>query len=64
MQRINERIEQGGLDLDSRIKNVIGNYLSLNNINNDYVRMGNNPTTSTDLKSQTGKVVDIAVEMT
>ena len=64
LQRINERIEQGGLDLDSRIKNVIGNYLSLNSINNDYVRMGNNPTTSTDLKSQTGKAVDIAVEMT
>ena len=50
--------------MDSRIKNVIGNYLSLNSINNDYVRMGNNPTTSTDLKSQTGKAVDIAVEMT
>ena len=64
LQRINERIEQGGLDLDSRIKNVIGNYLSLNNINNDYVRMGNNPTTSKDLNNQTGKVVDIAVEMT
>jgi hypothetical protein len=64
LQRINERIEQGGLDLDSRIKNVIGNYLSLNNINNDYVRMKNNPTSSKDLNNQTGKVVDIAVEMT
>ncbi len=64
IERINERISQGGLDLDSRIKNVIGNYFSLNKINNDYTRMQNNPTSSIDLQNQKGKVVDIAVEMT
>ena len=63
IQRINERIEQGRLDLDSRIKNVIGNYLSLNNINNDYIRMSNNSTSTKDLNNQKGKVVDISAEM-
>ena len=58
VQRINERIEEGGLDLDSRIKNVIGNYFSLNQINNDYTRMKNN----NDFNNQKGKVVDIAIE--
>ena len=64
IERINERIISGGLDLDSRIKNVIGNYFSLSKINNDYVKMKNNPTSSTDLQNQKGKVVDISVEMT
>ena len=64
IQRINERIVSGGLDLDSRIKNVIGNLFSLSKINNDYVRMKNNPTSSTELQNQKGKVVDISVEMT
>ena len=63
IERINERIEHGGLDLDSRIKNVIGNYFSLNKLNNDYVKMKNNPSSSNDLQNQKGKVVDIAVEM-
>ena len=62
MERINERIVQGGLDLDSRIKNVIGNYFSLSKINNDYVRMTNNPTNSNDLQNSKGQVVDIDVE--
>ena len=62
IERINERIVQGGLDLDSRIKNVIGNYFSLNKINNDYVRMSNNPTNSKDLASSKGQVVDIDVQ--
>ena len=64
IERINERFISGGLDLDSRIKNFIGNYLSLSKINNDYVKMKNNPTSSTDLQNQKGKVVDISVEMT
>ena len=64
IQRINERIVQGGLDLDSRIKNVIGKYYSLNEVNNDYVRMKNNPSSSNDINNQKGKVVDISVEMT
>ena len=64
IERINERIVSGGLDLDSRIKNVIGNYFSLSKINNDYIKMKNNPTSSTDLQNQKGKVVDISVEMT
>ena len=50
------------LDLDSRIKNVIGNYFSLNKINNDYVRMSNNPTNSQDLSGTKGQVVDIDVQ--
>ena len=62
IERINERIVQGGLDLDSRIKNVIGNYFSLNKINNDYVRMSNNPTNSQDLSGTKGQVVDIDVQ--
>ena len=62
IERINERIVQGGLDLDSRIKNVIGNYFSLNKINNDYVRMSNNPTNSKDLAGTKGQVVDIDVQ--
>ena len=62
IERINERIVQGGLDLDSRIKNVIGNYFSLSKINNDYVRMTNNPTNSNDLQNSKGQVVDIDVE--
>jgi hypothetical protein len=62
IERINERIVKGGLDLDSRIKNVIGNYFSLNKINNDYVRMANNPTNSKDLATSKGQVVDIDVE--
>jgi len=62
IERINERIVSGGLDLDTRIKNVIGNYFSLSKINNDYVRMKNNPTSSVDLQNQKGKVVDISVE--
>ena len=62
IERINERIVQGGLDLDSRIKNVIGNYFSLSKINNDYVRMTNNPTNSNDLQNSRGQVVDIDVE--
>ena len=64
IERIDERIESGGLDLDSRIKNVIGNYLSLNKIKNDYTRMKNNPSSEMELRNQKGKVVDIAVEMT
>ena len=64
IERINEKIVEGGLDLDSRIKNTIGNIFSLNTINNDYVKMKNNPSTAKDLQNQTGKVVDIAVEMT
>jgi hypothetical protein len=64
IEKINEKIVQGGLDLDSRIKNVIGNIFSLNKLNNDYVKMKNNPSTSQDLQNQKGKVVDIAVEMT
>ena len=64
IERINERIEQGGLDLDSRVKNVVGNYFNLNKISNDYIRMKNNPSSETDLKNQKGKVVDIAVETT
>ena len=64
IERINERITEGNLDLDSRIKNVIGNYFSLSKISNDYTRMQNNPTSASDLRNQTGKVVDIAVEMT
>jgi hypothetical protein len=64
IEKINEKIVQGGLDLDSRIKNVIGNIFSLNKFNNDYVKMKNNPSTSQDLQNQKGKVVDIAVEMT
>ena len=62
IERINERIVQGGLDLDSRIKNVIGNYFSLSKINNDYVRMTNNPTNVKDLQNSKGQVVDIDVE--
>jgi hypothetical protein len=62
IERINERIVQGGLDLDTRIKNVIGNYFSLSKINNDYVRMTNNPTNPNDLQNSKGQVVDIDVE--
>lgn len=62
IERINEKIVQGGLDLDSRIKNVIGNYFSLNKINNDYVRMSNNPINSKDLAGSKGQVVDIDVQ--
>ena len=64
IQRINERISQGGLDLDTKIKNVIGKYYSLNKLDNDYVRMKNNPNSSSDLSNQKGKVVDISIEMT
>ena len=64
IERIDERIEKGGLDLDGRIKNVIGNYFSLNKINNDYIRMKNNPSSAMELQNQKGKVVDIAVETT
>ena len=64
IERINERISQGGLDLDSRIKNVINNYFSLNKVNNDYVQMKNNPSSLKELQNQKGKVVDISVEMT
>ena len=64
IERINERIEQGGLDLDSRVKSVVGNYFNLNKISNDYIRMKNNPSSETDLKNQKGKVVDIVVETT
>ena len=64
IERINERIEQGGFDLDNRVKSVVGNYFNLNKINNDYVRMKNNPSSETDLKNQKGKVVDISVETT
>ena len=64
IERINERVVQGGIDLDSRIKNVIGNYFSLNKLSNDYVKMKNNPSSATELKNQKGKVVDISVEMT
>lgn len=64
IERINERISQGGLDLDSRIKNVINNYFSLNKVNNDYVKMKNNPSSLRELQNQKGKVVDISVEMT
>ena len=62
VERINERIVQGGLDLDSRIKNVIGNYFSLSKISNDYVRMTNNPSNPNDLQNSKGQVVDIDVE--
>ena len=64
LERINERISQGGFDLDSRIKNIVSNYFSINQINNDYVKMKNNPSSLTELQNQRGKVVDIAVEMT
>ena len=62
IERINERIVSGGLDLDTRIKNVISNYFSLSKINNDYVRMSNNPTNANDLQNSKGQVVDIDVE--
>ena len=64
LDRINDRISQGGLDLDSRIKNIMSNYFSINKLNNDYVKMKNNPSSATELQNQKGKVVDIAVEMT
>ena len=62
IERINERIEQGGLDIETRIKSVIGNYFSLSKINNDYVRMTNNPSNPNDLQNSKGQVVDIDVE--
>ena len=62
IERINERIVSGGLNLDTRIKNVISNYFSLSKINNDYVRMSNNPTNANDLQNSKGQVVDIDVE--
>ena len=61
LQRIKEKIDQGGIDIDGRIKNIIGNYFSLTKMNNDYVRMQNNPSSFGDLSNQTGKVVDIAI---
>ena len=62
IERINERIVGGGLDLDTRIRNVISNYFSLSKISNDYVRMSNNPSNSNDLQNTKGQVVDIDVE--
>ena len=60
LQRIKEKIDQGGIDIDGRIKNIIGNYFSLTKVNNDYVRMQNNPTSSIELSNQTEKSVGIA----
>ena len=42
-RRINEGIYESGLDIDGRIKNIVGNYFSLHEINNDYIKMSNNP---------------------
>ena len=42
----------------------MSNYFSINKLNNDYVKMKNNPSSATELQNQKGKVVDIAVEMT
>ena len=41
---------------------MIGNYFSLSKINNDYVRMTNNPSNPNDLQNSKGQVVDIDVE--
>jgi hypothetical protein len=41
-RRINEGIYDSGLDIDGRIKNIVGNYFSLREINNDYIKMSNN----------------------
>ena len=61
LQRIKEKIDQGGIDIDGRIKNIIGNYFSLTTVNNDYTIMKNPKNSSIELSNQSGKVVDIAI---
>ena len=61
MERIREKIDKGGIDIDGRIKNIIGNYFSLTNLNNDYTIMKNKPSSYIELSNQRGKVVDIAI---
>ena len=58
-RRIDERINNGGLDLDSRIKNVVGNYFSLSELNNDYIKMNTNPSSANEPENQEKKVIEI-----
>ena len=54
-RRINEGIYDSGLDIDGKIKNIVGNYFSLREINNDYIKMSNNPS-SKDFEKEKEKI--------
>ena len=41
IQRINDRVSSGNIDIDSRIHNVINNYFALKNSSNDYKAFDN-----------------------
>ena len=36
LEKINDRVKSGSIDIDGRINNVINNYFALKNNNNDY----------------------------
>ena len=54
-RRINEGIYDSGLDIDGKIKNIVGNYFSLREINNDYIKMSNN-SSSRDFEKEKEKI--------
>ena len=53
LEKINERVNSGSIDVDSRINNVINNYFALKNTGNDYTAF--NPKNQT-IEMQEGKV--------
>ena len=56
LEKINERVNSGSIDVDSRINNVINNYFALKNTGNDYTAF--NPKNTT-IEMQEGKVSTI-----
>ena len=61
-RRINEGIYDSGLDIDGKIKNIVGNYFSLREINNDYIKMNNNPSSRDfEKENETFKVKNVEI---
>ena len=59
-RRIDEGIYDGKLDIDGKIKNIVRNYFSLREINNDYIKMSNNPS-SREFEKEKDKIKNVEI---
>ena len=56
LERINDRVNSGNIDIDSRINNVINNYFALKSSSNDYTAFDNNNNSSKVIEMREGSV--------
>jgi hypothetical protein len=56
LERINDRVNSGNIDIDSRINNVINNYFALKSSSNDYKAFDNNNNSSKVIEMREGSV--------